>query len=103
MRDSAFLLTGRELVAANLFSRGIKNSGVAAEGIPRIVCGIGSGCMRDSAFLVLAGRELVPANLFSRGIEDLGVAAEGIPRIVRGIGQGEGRGLEVEPELFKLI
>jgi hypothetical protein len=59
--------------------------------------------MRDSAFLVLAGRELVPANLFSRGIEDLGVAAEGIPRIVRGIGQGEGRGLEVEPELFKLI
>jgi hypothetical protein len=41
MRDSAFLaLTGREIVAAKLFLRGIEDLGVAAEGIPCIVHGI---------------------------------------------------------------
>jgi hypothetical protein len=40
MQDPAFLvLIGREIVAANLFSCGIEESGVAAEGIPRIVRG----------------------------------------------------------------
>ena len=37
------VLTGRELVAANLLSRGIEEEEVAAEAIPRIVCGIGQG------------------------------------------------------------
>ena len=40
LQDPASLvLTGREIVAANLFSRGIEESGVAAEGLPRIVRG----------------------------------------------------------------
>jgi hypothetical protein len=40
MQDPTFLvLIGREIVAASLFSRGIKEPGVAAEGLPRIVRG----------------------------------------------------------------
>jgi hypothetical protein len=40
MQDPAFLvLIGREIVAVNLFLRGIEESGVAVEGIPRIICG----------------------------------------------------------------
>ena len=40
MQDPASpVLTGREIMAANLFSRGIEESGVTAEGLPRIVRG----------------------------------------------------------------
>jgi hypothetical protein len=54
MKDSAFMvLTGRESVAANLFSRGIEDPGTAVEGTLHIVYGIGSIGTRDSAFLFL--------------------------------------------------
>jgi hypothetical protein len=78
-------------VAANLFLRSIKGSGVAAEGLPRIVCGLGwwiNRRVRRYDGLGIHGSDrtgdnLVAANLSSCGIGESGVAAEVIPRIVR--------------------
>ena len=85
-------------MAANLFSRSIKRSGVAVEGLPRIVCGVGWWINRrvgrhhglGTHGSDRTGDNLVAANSSSCGIGESGVAAEVIPRIVRRFGVGVG-------------